>query len=174
MNNTDPTKNYNGWETRTQRKTTMCEQHGHNQKLPIVVFRWVVSLIHCSFWLGPCRSSIVVFGWGPCCSSIVVHDSTKDYNGWATRPNLRLQWMSNTDLTKDYNRWATRTQPKTTIDEQHGPNQKLQWMGNTDPTKNYNGSATRTQPLLIYCSFWLGPCCTSIVVFGWVRVAEPL
>ena len=24
--------------------------------------------------------------------------------------------------------------------------------------------------LLIYCSFWLGPCCSSIVVFGWVRV----
>ena len=28
--------------------------------------------------------------------------------------------------------------------------------------------------LLIFCSFWLGPCCSSIVVFGWVRVAHPL
>jgi hypothetical protein len=26
--------------------------------------------------------------------------------------------------------------------------------------------------LLIYCSFWLGPCRSSIVVFGWVRVAH--
>ena len=54
--------------------------------------------------------------------------------------------MSNTDPTKNYNRWATRTQPKTTIDEQHGPNQKLQRMSNTDPTKNYNRWATRAQP----------------------------
>ena len=32
--------------------------------------------------------------------------------------------MSNTDHNKDYNGWATGTQPKTTIDEQHGPQQK--------------------------------------------------
>ena len=71
--------------------------------------------------------------------------------------------MSNTDPTKNYNRCATGTQPKTTmdeqhgpqpkttideqhepqqkttIDEQHGPNQKLQWMSNMDATENYNG-----------------------------------
>ena len=33
MSNMDPTKNYNGWATRTQPKTTMDEQHGPNQKL---------------------------------------------------------------------------------------------------------------------------------------------
>ena len=33
MNNMDPTKNYNGWATRTQPKTTIDEQHGPNQKL---------------------------------------------------------------------------------------------------------------------------------------------
>jgi hypothetical protein len=31
--NRDPTKNYNGWATRTQPKTTMDELHGLNQKL---------------------------------------------------------------------------------------------------------------------------------------------
>jgi hypothetical protein len=31
--NTDPIKNYNGWRTWTQPKTTMDERHGHNQKL---------------------------------------------------------------------------------------------------------------------------------------------
>jgi hypothetical protein len=34
--------------------------------------------------------------------------------------------MSNMDPTKNYNGWATWTQPKTTMDEQHGPNQKRQ------------------------------------------------
>jgi hypothetical protein len=43
------------------------------------------------------------------------------------------------DQTKEYKRRATRTQPKTTMDEQHGPQQKLQWISNMDPTKNYNG-----------------------------------
>jgi hypothetical protein len=33
MSNTDPTKNYNGWATRTQQKTTKDEQHDPNQKL---------------------------------------------------------------------------------------------------------------------------------------------
>ena len=33
MSNTDQTKNYNGWATRTQQKTTKDEQHDPNQKL---------------------------------------------------------------------------------------------------------------------------------------------
>jgi hypothetical protein len=32
MSNTDPTKNYNGWATLTQTKTTMDERHGPQQK----------------------------------------------------------------------------------------------------------------------------------------------
>jgi hypothetical protein len=54
--------------------------------------------------------------------------------------------MSNTDPNKNYNGWRTWTQPKTTMDEQHGPNQKLQWMSDTDLTKNYNRWAAWIQP----------------------------
>ena len=54
--------------------------------------------------------------------------------------------MSNADPTKNYKRRATRTQPKITMDEQHGPQQKLKWISNTDPNKDYNGWATWTQP----------------------------
>jgi hypothetical protein len=154
MSNTDPTKNYNRWAIRTQPKTTIDEQHGPNQKLQWMSNHcnfWLgfVSCIHCSLWLGPYCSSIVVFGWVR-----VAH--------------------------KNYNEWAIRTQPKATMDEQHGPNQKLQWMSNTDPTNDNNGWATRTPTslvgsvLLIHCSFWLGPYCSFIVVFGWVRVAHLL
>jgi hypothetical protein len=33
MSNTDQTKNYNRWATRTQQKITIDEQHGPNQTL---------------------------------------------------------------------------------------------------------------------------------------------
>jgi hypothetical protein len=43
--------------------------------------------------------------------------------------------MNNTDPTKKYNRWATRTQPKTTIDEQHGPQQNTTIDDQHDPNQ---------------------------------------
>jgi hypothetical protein len=104
MSNTDPTKNYNRWATRTPTKNYNRWAIRTQPKTPMD--ERPVLLIHCSFWLRPCRSSIVVFCWGPCCSSIVVFgwvrvkDPTKNYNRWATRTT-----------TKDYNRWATQTQP---------------------------------------------------------------
>jgi hypothetical protein len=59
------------------------------------------------------------------------------------------------------------------MDEEHGPDQKLQWMSDTDLTKNYNRWATWIQRKTTMDER-LGPCCSSIVVFGWIHVTHLL
>jgi hypothetical protein len=63
MSNTEPTKNYNGWATRTQPKTTIAEQHESNQKLQ------KMSNMDPNKRLQKMSNTI----------------STKNYNRWATR-----------------------------------------------------------------------------------------